>query len=474
MGVGARHRGPRLRPRAHLGHGPHHRRRSRADLARRRRRAAGADPAPGRRQLLADGRHRPVRPVLRDHLRPRARVRPGGGPAEAEDRYVEIWNLVFMQFDARPDGELVAAAPTPTIDTGAGLERNLTVLQGVDSVWDTDVLRPLIEAAPRSPASPTAVDERTTSSLRILAEHGRTMTFLVADGVVPSNEDRGYVLRRIIRRAVRHAFLLGAEKLVTPALVDATVDVMGEAYPEIVKQHELVARRGEPRGGALPPDAARPASTSSTASCRPGRRHRRRRVLPARHPRFPDRPHARDRGRARARASTSTASRAMNEQRTRAKEAHKAGRQGDGAPRRALPRAGRRARPHRLHRAPGVRDRRQGALAVVPVARLRRRRRGHGRASSLDRTPFYAESGGQVGDTGVIETVDRRASEVDDTQYGLPGLVAAPRRGRGGRDRRRRRGRRAASTATGATRSAATTPPPTSCTGRCARCSART
>ncbi|HZP27389.1 MAG TPA: alanine--tRNA ligase, partial [Acidimicrobiia bacterium] len=167
-----------------------------------------------------------------------------GGPARgAADRYVEIWNLVFMQYDQRPDGSLVPL-PAPSVDTGAGLERNLAVLQGADSIWDIDVFRPLIAAAERVtgvsyggfPGSAADV------SLRILAEHARTMTFLVADGVVPSNEERGYVLRRIIRRAVRHAFLLGARDLVTPALVDATVDVMGGAYPEIVRQHDLVQR----------------------------------------------------------------------------------------------------------------------------------------------------------------------------------------------------------------------------------------
>src|SRR3954454_2524157 len=148
-----------------------------------------------------------------------------------------------MQFDGQPDGSKVPW-PAPSVDAGAGLERNLAVMQGVDSVWDIDVFRPLIVAAEQVTGAnyggfPGAASD---VSLRILAEHARTMTFLVADGVVPSNEERGYVLRRIIRRAVRHAFLLGARDLVTPTLVDATVDVMGTAYPEIVRQHDLVRR----------------------------------------------------------------------------------------------------------------------------------------------------------------------------------------------------------------------------------------
>src|SRR6478735_5052863 len=175
-----------------------------------------------------------------------------GGPAHgAEDRFVEIWNLVFMQYDAQPDGTLVPL-PAPSVDTGAGLERNLLVLQSVDSVWDIDVFRPLIVAAEQSTGATYGGFPGTDSdiSLRILAEHARTMTFLVADGVVPSNEERGYVLRRIIRRAVRHAYHLGARTLVTPGLVDATVATMGAAYPELETQYDLVSavvRREEER-----------------------------------------------------------------------------------------------------------------------------------------------------------------------------------------------------------------------------------
>ena len=118
-----------------------------------------------------------------------------------------------MQFDAQPDGTLVPL-PKPSVDTGAGLERNLAVLQGAQSIWDIDVFQPLIAAAEQV----TGVTYQgfpggdSDISLRILAEHARTTTFLVADGVVPSNEERGYVLRRIIRRAVRHAYRLGAAR----------------------------------------------------------------------------------------------------------------------------------------------------------------------------------------------------------------------------------------------------------------------
>src|SRR5213076_1331862 len=124
------------------------------------------------------------------------------------------------------------------IDTGAGLERMLMALQGATSIFDIDVFVPLVDAAQAVTGVIYGNDPESDVSLRILAEHGRSMTFLVADGVVPSNEERGYVLRRIIRRAVRHAFLLGAHDSVTPALVDATVAAMGDTNPEVVKAHE--------------------------------------------------------------------------------------------------------------------------------------------------------------------------------------------------------------------------------------------
>jgi alanyl-tRNA synthetase len=133
-----------------------------------------------------------------------------GGPEHGdEDRFIEIWNLVFMQFDQQADGSKVPL-PKPSIDTGMGLERTVSVLQGVDSVWDTDELFALQAAA----AKLTGIDPATAEfeqlvSLRILADHARSTSLLVSDGVFPSNEARGYVLRRILRRAVRHAYILG-------------------------------------------------------------------------------------------------------------------------------------------------------------------------------------------------------------------------------------------------------------------------
>ena len=166
---------------------------------------------------------------------------PDGGPITESDRYIEIWNLVFMTYDQRADGTRVPL-PKPSIDTGAGLERNLMVAQQTGAIWDIDVFQPLLRAAERSTGVRYGTSEPQDVSLRILAEHARTMTFMVNDGVRPSNQERGYVLRRIIRRAVRHAYLLGARDLVTPALVDATVEVMGSAYPDIVVNHDVIGK----------------------------------------------------------------------------------------------------------------------------------------------------------------------------------------------------------------------------------------
>jgi alanyl-tRNA synthetase len=169
---------------------------------------------------------------------------PDGGPAVDEhgDRYSELWNLVFMQYERDDAGELTPL-PNKSIDTGAGLERVLSVLQGVDSVWETDLLFPLVEKAAELTGRtyrPGDYENRDSFAIRVLAEHARSTAMLVADGVFPSNEARGYVLRRIIRRAVRYAYLLGTEKLVFPELAEIAVDVMGNAYPDVARQRDFI------------------------------------------------------------------------------------------------------------------------------------------------------------------------------------------------------------------------------------------
>jgi len=162
---------------------------------------------------------------------------PPGTPEEDGDRYVEIWNLVFMQYDRGANGALTPL-PKPSIDTGMGLERIAAVVQGVTNNFDIDLFRSLVDAA----AKLAGTDDRESSSLRVIADHIRACAFLVVDGVLPSNEGRGYVLRRIIRRAVRHGYKLGVEEPFFWRLVEPLIDEMGDAYPELPHNRELVER----------------------------------------------------------------------------------------------------------------------------------------------------------------------------------------------------------------------------------------
>ncbi len=343
-----------------------------------------------------------------------------GGPAHGgEERFVEIWNLVFMQFERQSDGSMVPL-PKPSIDTGFGLERNLAVLQGVDSVFDTDELARLIARAAALTGAVYRAGEAGDVSLRILAEHARTMTFLVSDGVFPSNEDRGYVLRRIMRRAVRHAYLLGVDEVVTPALVDEVVAIMGDDYPELRKNHDFVrgvVEREETRFrqtlktgsvlleeelGALPEGGMLDGRVAFTLHDTYG---------------FPlevTQEIASERG---FEVDDTGFQVAMDEQRSRAKDARKA----------AGPASGDVDRYHEVLDEFGpteftgrIED--ESTARVLAVTDVAEAVDGLMTAAVfLDHTPFYAESGGQVGDTGTISTDTGRA-EVLDTTYALPGL----------------------------------------------------
>ncbi|RWN53799.1 alanine--tRNA ligase [Mesorhizobium sp.] len=162
---------------------------------------------------------------------------PPGSPEEDGDRFLEFWNLVFMQYEQVTKDERIDL-PRPSIDTGMGLERMASILQGVESVFETDLFRHLIEAA--SSALGRGPDADTVGSFRVIADHLRSSCFLVADGVLPSNEGRGYVLRRIMRRAMRHAQLLGAGDPLMWRLVPALVREMGQAYPELVRGEQMI------------------------------------------------------------------------------------------------------------------------------------------------------------------------------------------------------------------------------------------
>ena len=162
---------------------------------------------------------------------------PPGSPDEDGDRYIEIWNLVFMQYERKADGTLISL-PKPSVDTGAGLERVAAVLQNVHSNYEIDLFQSLLVDIGQI----TGVKDLTNNSLRVIADHIRSCSFLIVDGVLPSNEGRGYVLRRIIRRAVRHGYQLGVKEVFFYKIVAGLVKVMGEAYPELKAKQSSVEK----------------------------------------------------------------------------------------------------------------------------------------------------------------------------------------------------------------------------------------
>ena len=342
-----------------------------------------------------------------------------GGPAHGGDeRFVEIWNLVFMQFNAEVDGSLTPL-PKTNIDTGAGLERLVPILNGTDSVFATDSFAGLLEAAQSMTGAAYGAELSSDVALRIMADHGRAMTMLVADGVLPSNEGRGYVLRRLVRRAVLAAQRAGASSAVTPGLVAATVASLGDTYETLRRDQDLISSIVEREesgffttlraGMALLDEAAAPLEGTEQAQV-PGEVAFR---LHDTHG-FPielteellaERQLAVDRA---------GFDRLMAEQRERARSAARAPRAADEAAYRSIVDAegptvfvGRTSDDYSVPaRVVGVLAGSDGVQEIF-----------------LDRTPFYAESGGQMGDTGVIETATGSA-EIVETIAPIPGLHA--------------------------------------------------
>ncbi len=346
-----------------------------------------------------------------------------GGPKHGgNQRFVEIWNLVFMQFNRDAQGTLTEL-PRKNIDTGAGLERILPILQGHDSIFDTDLFLPIIDAAASVLGTTYGSEERTDVALRVLADHARAFSMLVADGVLPANEGRGYVLRRVVRRAVMAARRLGVDKPITPTLVQAAVDVLGEAYPALVAQRDLVvnvvAREEAGFDRTLRAGLSRLEEAFATGTKMLGGD-----VAFTLHDThgFPvelTEELARDAGVEVDRAGFDAA---MAEQRERARAAAKSSRAGDEAAYRALLDA----EGPTSFVGRGVENYEVPARVVALLEGAGEGELdGGGRAVEifLDRTPFYAESGGQVGDTGTIVT-ESGIAEVYDTVYAVPGLVA--------------------------------------------------
>jgi alanyl-tRNA synthetase len=341
-----------------------------------------------------------------------------GGPAGGgEERFTEIWNLVFMQYDRQTDGSDLPL-PRPSIDTGAGFERVLTMLQDVPSIWETDILRRIIASAESVTGVRYGADAESDVALRILADHARSTSFLISDGVFPSNEDRGYVLRRLIRRAVRQAYQLDVERAVMPALVAGVVDTMGDWYPDLARNADFVT------GVALREEERFRATLRSGLSLLDAELGRGEPVVSGpvafrlhdTHG-FPielTREIAGEQGVAVDEEGFSTA---MAVQREQSKAAGKGQTVGSsdrlGAYRAVLEEYGPTSFVGYAEDAATGR-----IVAVLPTD-------GDEPGAVeifLDATPMYAEGGGQVGDTGTIETDTGRA-RVLDTTSALPGLT---------------------------------------------------
>ena len=164
----------------------------------------------------------------------------GGGPASGSDRYLEIWNLVFMQNIQDENFNVIGDLPKKNIDTGMGLERVATLLQDTDSMYETDLFLPVLQEVQEVAGAAYGSTDKLDRSLRIVTEHARTASFLIADGVLPSNEGRGYILRRLLRRSVRHLRVLGVEDQALPPVCARVVDTLGEPWPELVAQRSLI------------------------------------------------------------------------------------------------------------------------------------------------------------------------------------------------------------------------------------------
>ncbi len=358
------------------------------------------------------------------------------GPACECDRWLEIWNLVFMQFDRDASGKLTPL-PKPSIDTGMGLERIATVVQGKTSNFDTDLLRPLIADVERRCGKAYGAGEADDVSMRVIADHARATAFLISDQVSPSNEWRGYVLRRIMRRAMRHGRLLGLTEPFLWQVTGAVTELMGGVYPELVEQRSRVAEltrleeerftetldRGLERiteeaqgAGGWPRTGGGPARV-------PGK------VLFTLYDTygFPvdlAQEVLQDRGFSVTPETQAEYDQEMEAQRERARASATfggagAGDDGAGAYQTLLvdlPKA--EFLGYEAMTAPAR------ILAIVAGGRRRREAvAGDEVEVILDRTPFYAESGGQIGDTGVI-TGRQGRGEVVDTQYRGAGLIA--------------------------------------------------
>ncbi len=332
-----------------------------------------------------------------------------GTPEEDGGRYVEIWNLVFMQFDRSADGTL-QPLPAPCVDTGMGLERLSAVLQGVHSNYDTDLFQALIKAA----AKLTNTADTSSKSLNVIADHIRACAFLISDGVLPSNEGRGYVLRRIIRRAVRHGFKLGQKKPFFADMTASLVEQMGDAYPSLARQQAHITatlREEEERfERTLDKGMGLLQSVMDKSGSADGKIDGKTAFTLYDTYGFPldlteDIARENELG-----VDIEGFDREMEKQRERGRSAgqfqHKDQISADAA--KSLP-------PTRFIGYEELSTDQAVIAGILVDGQLSKQlQQGDEAVLVLDQTPFYAESGGQVGDTGVISTTDA-SFEVEDT-----------------------------------------------------------
>ena len=361
-------------------------------------------------QMADTGPCGPCTEIFYDHG-PGVAGGPPGSPDEDGDRYIEIWNLVFMQFDRAPDGTL-SPLPAPCVDTGMGLERLAAVLQHVHSNYEIDLFRHLVEVAARL----TGTKDLANQSLRVIADHVRACSFLIVDGVLPSNEGRGYVLRRIIRRALRHGWMLGVRGDFFWKMVQPLVEEMGEAYPELKQKQSFVEdalRTEEQRFGETLEHGMRVFDevTGRLAGKTIAGEDAFRLYDTYGFPVDLTADIARERGLA---VDMAGFEQAMNEQRERARAAGKFEARGQMPAELASQLAPTAFLGYDALAAQGCK-----VLGIVrdgrEVPQLGEGEQGY---VILDRTPFYAESGGQVGDTGTLSGGAGRFAVADTLKMG--------------------------------------------------------
>jgi alanyl-tRNA synthetase len=347
---------------------------------------------------------------------------PPGSPEEDGDRFIEIWNLVFMQFEEGPPGTRVPL-PRPSIDTGMGLERFAAILQGKHNNYDTDTLRALVMASAEATGQPP--DGPFQASHRVVADHLRSTSFLIADGVLPSNEGRGYVLRRIMRRAMRHAHMMGAREPVFYKLVPALIRQMGAAYPELGRAEALITETLKLEENRFKAMLDRGLGLLAEETGRLGEAQALAGEVAFRlydtygFPLDLTQDALRERGRT---VDVAGFEAAMAEQRRRARAAWAGS--GDAATERVWFDLREQAGGTEFLGYSTETAEAEIRALVVAGAAVERAAAGAEVSVLLNQTPFYAESGGQVGDSGVITGADGLRIVVGDTAKKLGDLFA--------------------------------------------------